>query len=150
LRALVTGGAGFLGSYLIPALLDRGAEVVAFDLAKDPPALAPVWDRITYVRGDLASSADLYRTTMSQGITDVFHLGAVLAGPCEENPVMGFQVNFFSTLTLLDAAVALGVKRFVMISSISVFGKDVQEPVPDHAVMSQAAAQTGSRGTRSA
>jgi UDP-glucose 4-epimerase len=75
---------------------------------------------------------------MSQGITDVFHLGAVLAGPCEENPVMGFQVNFLSTLTLLDAAVTVGVKRFVMISSISVFGKDVQEPVSDHAVKNPA------------
>lgn len=138
MRALVTGGAGFLGSHLIPALLERGAEVVAFDLAEDPPALAPVWDRITYVRGDLASSADLYRTMMSQAITDVFHLGAVLAEPCEQNPVMGFRVNFLSTLTLLDAAVALGVKRFVMISSISVFGKDVQEPVSDDALKNPA------------
>jgi len=64
----------------------------------------------------------------------VFHLGAILAGPCEENPVLGFKVNFLSTRTLLDASLAAQVKRFFMVSSISVFGRDVGEPVADQAV----------------
>jgi UDP-glucose 4-epimerase len=134
MRVLVTGGAGFIGSYLIPRLLERGMEVVVFDLAKEPAALEPVRDRITYVRGDLASEADLYRAMMSQKITDVFHLGVILAGPCEENPIYGFKINFHATQTLLDASVALGVNRFFMMSSISVFGRDVSEPVPDDAL----------------
>jgi nucleoside-diphosphate-sugar epimerase len=134
MRALVTGGAGFIGSYLIPELLEMGYEVVVFDLAAQPKSLEGVWDRIIYVRGDLASRPDLYRVMMSHDISDIFHLGAVLAGPCEENPVMGFAVNFQSTQTLLDAALARGVNRFVMLSSISVFGMDVTEPVPDDAV----------------
>jgi UDP-glucose 4-epimerase len=133
MRALVTGGAGFIGSYLIPRLLDKGMAVVVFDMAKEPAALAPVRDRITYVRGDLASDADLYRVMMQEQITDVFHLGAILAGPCEENPVYGFRINFHATQTLLDASVALGVNRFFMMSSISVFGRDVSEPVADDA-----------------
>ena len=134
MRALVTGGAGFIGSYLIPELLELGAEVVVFDAAKEPKSLERVWDRITYVRGDLASPPDLYRVMMSGRISDVFHLGAVLAGPCEENPVMGFAVNFQSTQTLLDASLALRINRFIMLSSISVFGMDVTEPVQDDAV----------------
>jgi UDP-glucose 4-epimerase len=134
MRALVTGGAGFIGSYLVPRLLDEGFEVVVFDLAREPASLAGVRDRIDYVRGDLGSEADLYRVMASRGITDVFHLGAVLAGPCEDNPVAGFRVNFGSTQTLLDASVATGVNRFVMLSSISVFGRDAVEPVPDGAV----------------
>jgi UDP-glucose 4-epimerase len=133
-KVLVTGGAGFIGSYLIPALLDRGVEVVAFDLARDPVLLGPALERITYVRGDLGSPADLYRAMMAHRPSHVFHLGALLAGPCDENPVLGFQVNFQSTLTLLDASVALGVKRFVTISSISVFDKDAPEPVKDDAL----------------
>ena len=133
MRALVTGGAGFIGSYLIPRLLEKGIEVVVFDMAKEPTALEPVKDRITYVRGDLASEADLYRVMMSHKITDVFHLGVILAGPCEENPIYGFKINFHATQTLLDASVALGVNRFFMMSSISVFGRDVSEPVPDDA-----------------
>ena len=134
MRVLVTGGAGFIGSYLVPMLLEKGREVVVFDLASQPQYLEPVRERITYIQGDLGAPADLYRTMMSQGITEVFHLGSILAGPCEENPMRGFCVNFQSTQTLLDASVALKVKKFLMISSISVFGRDVAEPVRDDAV----------------
>jgi UDP-glucose 4-epimerase len=133
-RALVTGGAGFIGSYLIPELLHRGFEVTAFDLAREPLALVPILDKITYIQGDLSSGPDLYRVMMTEKITDVFHLGSILAGPCEENPRMGFQVNMESTLHLLDASVAMKVNRFIMLSSISVFGRDVNEPVTDNAV----------------
>lgn len=134
MKALVTGGAGFIGLYLIPELLEMGADVVVFDLAPEPKGLEIYGDRVTWVRGNLASSADLYRVMMAHKITDVFHLGGILAGPCEENPVMGFAVNFQSTQTLLDAALAMKVHRFLMISSISVFGRDVPEPVADDAV----------------
>jgi len=133
MRTLVTGGAGFIGSYLIPRLLDKGMEVVVFDMAKEPAVLEPIKDQISYVRGDLASEADLYRVMMSHKITDVFHLGAILAGPCEENPIYGFKINFHATQTLLDASVALKVNRFFMMSSISIFGRDVSEPVTDDA-----------------
>lgn len=134
MKALVTGGAGFIGSYLVPRLLDEGVDVVVFDLAAEPSSLAAVRDRIAYVRGDLGSPADLYRAMMTHRITDVFHLGALLAGACEESPPRGISVNLGSTATLLDASLATGVNRFVMLSSIAVFGRDVTEPVVDHAV----------------
>lgn len=134
MRALVTGGAGFIGSYLIPELLHRGFDVTAFDLAREPLALVPILDKITYIQGDLSSGPDLYRVMTTEKVTDVFHLGSILAGPCEENPRMGFQVNMESTLNLLDASVAMKVNRFIMLSSISVFGRDVSEPVADDAV----------------
>ena len=134
MKVLVTGGAGFIGSYLIPKMLERQWQVVVFDLASDPASLKPFMDQITYVRGDLGSAADLYRAMMTHRPQGVFHLGAVLAEPCAQNPVMGFRVNFQSTQTLLDASKALGVRRFFMISSISVFGRDVTVPVSDHAV----------------
>jgi nucleoside-diphosphate-sugar epimerase len=133
MRVLVTGGAGFIGAYLIPKLLQQGMEVIVFDLAKEPNSLAPVWNQMTYVQGDLGSPADLYRTMLSYKPEGVFHLGALLAGPCEENPLRGFQVNFGSTQILLDASLALSVKKFFMISSISVFGRDAIEPVADQA-----------------
>ena len=134
MKVLVTGGAGFIGSYLVPRLLQEGMEVVVLDLASEPASLSAVQGKITYVRADLGSSADLYRAMLTHRPEGVFHLGAILAGPCEENPVLGFKVNFRSTQTLLDASVALKVKRFFMVSSISVFGRDVEEPVVDQAV----------------
>ncbi len=134
MRVLVTGGAGFIGSYLVPRLLQSGTEVIVFDLPAAPETLAGVAGRITYIRGDLASPADLYRTMMTHRPEGIIHLGAILAGPCEENPVMGFNVNFNSTQTLLDASLAVKAQRFLMISSISVFGRDAAEPVQDQAV----------------
>jgi len=134
MRVLVTGGAGFIGSYLVPRLLDLGMEVIVFDLSQDPPALAPVRGRIIYVRGDLSSHEDIYRVMLTYRPEGIFHLGAILAGPCEENPVLGFKVNFLSVHALLDASLALKVQRFFMVSSISVFGRDVAEPVTDQAV----------------
>jgi UDP-glucose 4-epimerase len=134
MRALVTGAAGFIGSHLIPVLLGKGFEVVAFDLAGEAPALKPVSEKITYIRGNLGSATDLYRVMAAEKITDIFHLGALLAGPCEENPLNGFQVNFESAHVLLDAAAALNINRFVMLSSIAVFGRDAPEPVRDDAV----------------
>ena len=133
MKALVTGAAGFIGSYLIPRLLEKGFQVVAFDLDPEALALERVADKISYIRGDLASESDLYRTMAIHGITDVFHLGALLAGPCEEDPLKGFQVNLHSTHVLLDASAALKINRFIMLSSISVFGRDVPEPVTDSA-----------------
>ena len=133
MRVLVTGGAGFIGSYLVPRLLDRGDEVVVFDMAAEPKALSSVMSRIGYLRGDLGSGPDLYRAMMACRPEGVFHLGAILAGPCDENPVRGFQVNFGSTQVLLDAASVLKTKKFFMVSSISVFGRDAAEPVQDDA-----------------
>ncbi|MCC6197440.1 MAG: NAD(P)-dependent oxidoreductase [Burkholderiales bacterium] len=132
MRVLVTGGAGFIGAYLLPALLQRGYEVTVFD-AVAPPASAAS-DRVEYVRGDLGSPADVYRAMMACRPQGVFHLGAILAGPCEVNPQRGFAVNFGSTQALLDASVALGVRKFFLVSSISVFGRDAPEPVADDAV----------------
>jgi len=134
MKVLVTGAAGFIASYLIPALLEEEVEITAFDLAPEAPTLKDVADRITYVQGDLSSPTDLYRVLAREGITDVFHLGALLVGPCEADPIKGFAVNFGSTQVLLDASVTFRVRRFIMLSSVAVFGRDVVEPVKDHAV----------------
>ncbi len=133
MKALVTGAAGFVGSWLIPELLENGCRVVAFDVAPRSEALRDFADKIVWVQGDLSSEADIYRTMALHGITDVFHLGALLAGPCETDPMKGFRVNFHSTETLLDASVTFHIRRFVMLSSIAVFGRDAIEPVKDDA-----------------
>jgi UDP-glucose 4-epimerase len=133
MRVLVTGGAGFIGAYLVPALLQRGYEVTVFDAAA-PSALGALRDQVEYIRGDLGTAADVEGAMMASRPRGVFHLGAVLAGPCEENPRRGFAINFGSTQVLLDTSVALGVRKFFLVSSISVFGRDALEPVADDAV----------------
>lgn len=127
---MVTGSSGFIASYLIPELHRGGAQIAGFDLAAPP---TPIAGYGTYYRGDLSAPRDLYRALTIERPTHVVHLASILAGPCEENPSRGFEVNFGSTLTLLDAAVAVGVRHFILASSISVFGRGLPEPVADDA-----------------
>lgn len=134
MKVLITGSAGFIGSYLVPALLRRGDTVVGFDLAPCPESYGPDDPGLSWIRGDLTSAADLYHAVAKSRPDAVIHLASLLAGPCEDNPVRGFAVNFQSTLYLLDACVAIGATRFVLASSISVFGKDVPEPVANDAL----------------
>ena len=134
MRILVTGGGGFIGANLVKALLAQGDEVVALDLAPCP-ALLEGLPKLTYVRGDIGSEIDIYRTVAQHKIEGIFHLGAMMAGPCEANPPSAFRVNFRSTQTLLDASVTFGIKRFFLMSSISIYDPMQPEPVPHNGIM---------------
>lgn len=135
---LVTGGGGFIASYLIPELVQDGAKVVVFDVAPRSEQFDSLGDVVTWERGDLGAPEDLYRVFLKHQPSHVVHLGSVLAGPCEANPIRGYKINFCSTAALLDASLQVGTERFVMTSSISVFGKDAPEPVADDAVKNPA------------
>ena len=133
MRVLVTGGAGFIGSYLIPELLKRGYELGVFDIKAEPVLLKPVSSRILYLQGDLGKADQVWAAVEKFRPDGIMHLGAILAGVCEENPRRCFEVNFGSTQVLLDACLKLRVGKFFMASSVSVFGRDVPEPVVDSA-----------------
>ncbi|MCP5515082.1 MAG: NAD(P)-dependent oxidoreductase [Spirochaetales bacterium] len=132
-KILITGASGFISSYLIPDLVKEGNEVTGLDITPPPAALKKLEKGFLSMRVDLTSTADLYRAVYTARPTHILHLGSVLAEPCDENPVRGFAINFNSTLILLDAALTLGIKRFVMTSSIAVFGRGAAEPVRDDA-----------------
>ncbi len=133
MRVLLTGGAGFIGSYLIPNLLERGYEVGVFDIKTKPVLLDPVISRIVYMQGDLGKADQVWGAVEEFQPNGIMHLGAILAGKCEEGPRRCFDVNFGSTQILLDACLRFGVSKFFMTSSVSVFGRDVPEPVKDDA-----------------
>jgi UDP-glucose 4-epimerase len=133
MRVLVTGGAGFIGSYLIPRLFERGYEVGVFDIKETPTLLGAVSQRISYMRGDLGMAEQITGAVEKFRPQGIMHLGAILAGLCEENPRRCFDVNFGSTQVLLDACLKFRINKFFMTSSVSVFGRDVPEPVLDSA-----------------
>ncbi len=133
MRILITGGAGFIGSHLARALLQQNDEVVVFDCVPEPHLLQDIKDKITYIQGDSASEVDLYCAVAKNNIDGIFHLGALMAGACEENPPKAFQVNFRSTQVLIDAALACNIKRFFFMSSIALFSPSSVEPVAENA-----------------
>ncbi|MBO6003292.1 MAG: NAD(P)-dependent oxidoreductase [Mailhella sp.] len=131
MKILLTGGAGFIGSQMAKALLGQGDEVVVFDNVPEPELLEPVRGRITYVRGDAGSEADMYRAVVTRGADAVMHLASIMGGPSEEDPPAALQVNFRSTQIILDACVAVGIRKVFYMSSSAVYRQDAPEPVPD-------------------
>jgi UDP-glucuronate 4-epimerase len=135
---LVTGGAGFIGSHLVGALLKRGDEVCIVDNF-DPfyPArlkrlsLAP---EARLVEADIRDSAAMQKAFGDFKPEVVVHLAA-LAGvrPSLERPADYMDVNVRGTATLLEAARGAGTRRFVLGSSSSVYGAHAQAPFKETA-----------------
>lgn len=122
-RVLVTGGAGFIGSHLVRALIKRNAQVRVLDnLATGFRAnLEAVMTAVDFHEADLREPDACERAC--DGVDAVFHLGALGSVPRSiDDPLTSNAVNVQGTLNILQAARAAGVRRLVMSSSSSVYG----------------------------
>lgn len=120
---LVTGGAGFIGSHLVDALLARGDTVRVFDnLSTGQRAnLAAVQGQVELIEGDLRDGEAVARAVA--GVELVFHQGALPSVPRSvADPLTSHEVNSSGTLRLLLAARDAGVRRVVVASSSAVYG----------------------------
>jgi len=136
MKIIVTGGAGFLGSRVIRALLAaRGqkAGLPAFDsiLAVDL-APCPVEDeRVASLTGDISDPA-FARQVVGPDTVGIYHLAAVLSGQSEQDFDLSLRVNVGGTRALLEAARGTGAcPRFVFASSLAVFGGEMPDVVPE-------------------
>ncbi|PRY40731.1 SDR family NAD(P)-dependent oxidoreductase [Umezawaea tangerina] len=124
-RALVTGGAGTIGSAVVDQLVEAGAtEVVVLDNfvrgRRENLADALASDRVTVVEGDI-NDRDLVGG-LTEGIDLVFHLAAIRITQCAEEPRLALECLVDGTFTVLEAAAAANVKKVVASSSASVYG----------------------------
>ena len=123
-RVLVIGGAGYIGSALLPKLLDRGFHVTLLDLGMfgaDPISNVLSHPRLNYVRGDFRR-VDIVVEAM-QDADAVVHLGGIVGDPaCAVNESLTVDLNVISTKMLVEAAKAVGVQRFIFASTCSVYG----------------------------
>jgi nucleoside-diphosphate-sugar epimerase len=131
--ALVTGGAGFIGSHLVEALLARGRRVrVLDDLSSGRREFLPADPALDLVVGDLRDPEALRRALA--GVDVVFHQAALRSVPRSvEDPLAYHDVNATGTMRLLLAARDAGVRRLVFASSSSVYGD--QPVLPLHEEM---------------
>ena len=124
-RVLVTGGAGFIGSHLVDALLARGHAVRVLDnLSTGKRNNLPLDNpRLELVLGDVADAAAL-RAALA-GCTAVAHLAAVASVQASvDDPVSTHQSNFIGTLNLGEAMREQGVRRGRCASSAAVYGQN--------------------------
>jgi UDP-glucose 4-epimerase len=128
-RALVTGGAGFIGSHLVAALVGQGCDVTVLDnLASGHETnLDTVKDKITFIKGDIKDERLLNR--IIKGCEVAFHLAAVVSvTQTVKDPVASALVNELGAIRVLDAARKNGVRRVVLSSSSAVYGDAPQLP----------------------
>lgn len=128
-KALVTGGAGFIGSHLVTALVQEGCRVTVLDnlVSGHRRNLHAVAQQIRLVEGDIQEATVLGQAM--EGCQVVFHQAAVVSvTKSVEAPVASTLVNDLGTLQVLEAARLNGVQRVVLASSSAVYGDDPQMP----------------------
>lgn len=120
---LITGGAGFIGSHIAEALLNKGVYVRILDnlstgRRENLPSSA---HRLELIEGDIRDIDTCRRAT--RGVTQVFHHAAFTSIPSSvKDPLLNNDINITGTLNMLMAAKESGVDRFIFASSCAVYG----------------------------
>ncbi len=126
---LVTGGAGFIGSHIVDALLARGDRVRVLDNLSTGRLenLSAAMEKIEFVEGDIRDEATAQK--VAEGVDFVFHLAAMVSVPKSmEKPAEAESVNTIGTLNVLTAARAAGVRRLIFSSTCAVYGDEPTLP----------------------
>lgn len=134
MRAVVTGGAGFIGSHIVHALVDQGAEVCVIDNLSSGFVSNLHHKPVRFVRGDIRDPAVLAVALADQNV--VFHLAASVGNKRSiDDPVADAETNVLGTIRLLEAARQRGIEKIVVSSSAGVFGELKRIPInEDHSV----------------
>jgi UDP-glucose 4-epimerase len=142
MRSLVTGGAGFIGSNLVDALLDRGDEVLVLDnlsSGREVNLAGALRRGAALERGDVRDAAGLLRSFEQFAPARVFHLAAQIDVRVSiDAPALDAEVNVIGTINVLEAARRSGARRLVFASTGgAIYGEtdvlptsEAQEPLP--------------------
>ncbi|MBI3414016.1 MAG: UDP-glucose 4-epimerase GalE [Verrucomicrobia bacterium] len=133
MNVLVTGGAGYIGSVCVEALLDAGHRVTVLDNLSEGHRSA-VDARAAFVEGCLSDAAKVRATLQQSGAEVILHFAAsALVGESMAQPGKYFRNNVANGLTLLEAAVAAGVRKFVFSSTCATYGIPDVVPIAEEA-----------------
>jgi threonine 3-dehydrogenase len=128
---LITGGAGFIGVKLAKILLDRGEEVVIFDIRMDESAMRGEERKPTFVRGDITNWPEVLNVVREYKVETIFHLAAMISAASEANPFASIPINVMGTFYTLEAARLFDVKKVIFTSSMGAYGVSSDTVVTD-------------------
>jgi UDP-glucose 4-epimerase len=129
MKYLVTGGAGFIGSHIVDALVSNGHDVVVLDNLSSghKKNLSEVLTQIKFIEGDICDPETCLKA--AEGCAGIFHEAALVSVPDSINrPRDNHDINITGTLNVLEAARKQGVKRVVFASSAAVYGDNPELP----------------------
>jgi len=131
MTVLVTGGAGYIGSVVAAELLKAGHRVLVYDdLSRGHRRATPKGAET--IIADTADRVALDRVFKTRPVDAVMHFAALIeAGESMKNPAAFFRNNTANTLTLLEAMLAHGVKKFVFSSTAALFGAPERAPIEE-------------------
>lgn len=138
MKALVTGGAGFIGSNIVESLLSRGFQVVVFDDfstgMKENLAAALSSQNLKVVKGDIRDYGRLKAAAKDADV--VFHLAAQVGNVLSlQQPQTNIEINAIGTLNVLRCCKELSIKSLVYSSSCAIFGETKHMPInEDHSL----------------
>ncbi|MBU0756591.1 MAG: NAD-dependent epimerase/dehydratase family protein [Nanoarchaeota archaeon] len=127
-RVLVTGGAGYVGSVLVPSLLKKGHDITVLDtfwfwnsVEEYLETLNINKQNIRIVKGDLRNKDDIRKSL--EDADSVIHLACISNDPSSDlDPKFTHSINYDGSMNLIDMSKELGVKRFIFASTSSVYG----------------------------
>jgi nucleoside-diphosphate-sugar epimerase len=143
MKYLVTGGAGFIGSHIVSALLEQGASVRVLDnfstgKRENIEELTRQFDgsRLEIIEGDIRDASRVREAV--RGVDILFHEAAFVSVPQSmEEPQECFDINLTGTSLLFNAARKAGVRRGVVASSAAVYGESEAMPLVEETLLQQ-------------
>ena len=131
MKVLVTGGAGYIGSFMVKRLLDEGHEVVVAD-SLERGHESSLDSRTTFMKGNLLDQEFVSKLFSEHHYDCVMHFAAYIAvGESMQHPGLYFNDNVFTTISLLDAMKEHNVKKFIFSSTGTVYGSPKVNPIPE-------------------
>ena len=130
-KALVTGGAGFIGSNVVKLLIEEGYDVLVIDnLSTGYRKNLDQFKNLSFIEADVRDETAV--THAMVGAEVVFHLAASVGNVRSiEQPIEDSEVNLLGTIHVLDAARRAGVRKLICSSSAAIFGELRQLPIPE-------------------
>lgn len=128
---LITGGLGYIGAELVRMLVERGEEVVIFDIATNRFRIQDIEKEVKIVQGDVSNFSEVLNVVKDNHVTEIYHLGAILTYMTELNPWASFRANVVGSYNVLEAARLFGVPKMMFASTQGTFGMQLEAVVTD-------------------